>query len=139
MRKDKRGGFEVQRAFHNLARVNRGAVDCALAEHFIGDEAVLSVQKQNAKLFHAFKLHSATAIIEQRRPRREYRPSEHAFLAEFGRGGFNDLQIKRGLGTNAFDLCETVSWRGADFGKATKFFNKRFRHRFHISLRNGVE
>jgi len=46
VRKDDRGGIQLQRAAQQFPRMHRGPVHGSLKQHFIADEPVAIVQKQ---------------------------------------------------------------------------------------------
>ena len=53
---DDGGGRQLQRALDDLAHIDRRVVDGAFLLHFVGDDAVALVEKQNADLRQALEL-----------------------------------------------------------------------------------
>ena len=65
---DQRRGIEFEGAFHHFARIDGCVVDRAFLLHFVRDQMVLAVEKQDAELFGRIVRHRSGAIFEQRRP-----------------------------------------------------------------------
>ena len=49
--KDDRRSRKLERALHHLTHIDRRVIHRPLALHFVGDELVLLVEEENAKLF----------------------------------------------------------------------------------------
>lgn len=63
--KDDRPRVQLQCPFHDLARIDRYVVDGACRLLFVGDDGVLAIQKQDAKLFGFTMRHGCAAIVDQ--------------------------------------------------------------------------
>ena len=87
----RRGQFEGP--FDNLPRIDRRVVDRAFLLHFICNQHVLFVQKQDAELFGFAVGHCGVAVIQQRIPTRQQWAVHHAGAHHALGGGFDDLEF----------------------------------------------
>jgi hypothetical protein len=62
------GGGQFERAFDHLARIDRSVIDRAGLLHFVGNQLIALVEKQNAELLLLCEALRAAAIVEHRRP-----------------------------------------------------------------------
>ena len=68
---------KLESPFDDLARIDRRVIDRAGLLHFVGDQLVALVEKEDAKLLLLGEGLGAAAIIEHGRPGRECRPLSH--------------------------------------------------------------
>ncbi|MNV99834.1 hypothetical protein D3C71_1952500 [compost metagenome] len=65
---DQRRSRQFQRAPDDFARIDRRMVHRPHLLHFVGNQAVLLVEKENAKLLDALICHGAAAVVDKLRP-----------------------------------------------------------------------
>ena len=63
---DQSGGADLERAAHDLARIDRGFVDRAFAHHLVAEQAVLRVEEQHPQPLGRQVRHVGEQIVEQR-------------------------------------------------------------------------
>ena len=92
-------GIEVVREDHELA-------ESRLAQHLVGNQAVLLVEEEHAELFALVERHGGPAIVEDRVPRRQQRPLGDGALGEPRGRRRDDLEMQGGGVADAVDLLQ---------------------------------
>ncbi len=92
-------------------------VDGTAGLHFVGDEFVAAVEKQNAELLPVFEGHRGSQIRNNRRHRRQHRPLPHLALRSSERRRLHDLDLGDHRVRDAIDLHQPLRRRGDGFRK----------------------
>ena len=81
--KDDRRGRKLQRSFHHFARIDRGVIDRAGLLHFIGDQRILLVEKQDADVFPSLDFCCRFKWLRKTSPKRPLRVPYDVFFFRF--------------------------------------------------------
>ena len=92
MDQDDRGRSQFESAADDLADMNRGLVDRALAHHLVADQHVAGVEVKDPEPLDRVMDHVGAQVIQQCLPVRQDRPGGDAVPQQPDRGGMRDLQ-----------------------------------------------
>jgi hypothetical protein len=136
---DDGAGRQFERALHHLARIDRGVVHGADLLHFIGDQLVALVEKQDPKLFLVGKGHRGPAIIDHAGPCRQHGALLELTTGDPARGGGDQADFGDRRVAQPTDLAKP-RLRGMDrFGERTEFLDQRLCQWLDVAAWDGAK
>jgi len=136
---DQGRGVDLQRALHNLSRVDGHMVDGTACLFLIRDQDVLAVQIQDAKLFGFPVGHGGVAIVQQRRPTRQDGTVDDPRARHPLCRGFDHLQFDYDGLTHPRHRAQPRDGRGDDAVEIAECIQKRAGKRFYVLPGDGTK
>lgn len=136
---DQRGCGQLQRALDDLARIDGRMVHGSVALHFIRNEKIALVEKQDSELFTLCESHRGAAIVEHVLPRSEEGAFADGAARQPPRRGLDDLEIERGRLADAIDFRESLGAGAEHLGEGAEAGDERLGEGLDVALGDRAE
>lgn len=139
MHEDDRASAKFERPSHDFPGIDGRVIDRADALHFVGEQAIFLVKKQDTKFFVVEKSHHCPAIIDHRGKTRKRQTFFDRRFRQACRRRLDDLQFDdRGL-AKPIDFAQTLGPCRNGFGKGAKSRNKGFGEWLDVTAGHGAK
>ncbi len=133
---DDGAGRQLQGPPRHLARIDRGVIHRALAQHLIGDQLVLLVQEQHAELLARFVRQHRAHIGQKRAPGRDDRPLGRFAAPDAHSSLVHQLQIQRHLFADARHGAQVTQGRRQHGGQPAEAGQQGLGQGFDVGARD---
>jgi hypothetical protein len=126
-------------ALDHLARIDRGVIDGTDLLHLVGDQLVLLVEKQVAKLLLVGERHAAAAIVDHLVPGRERDAALDLAFGDAAGCRCDQLELVDGAIFDAVNLAQPRFGRVDNFRERAELLEQHLRERLGVTARDRRE